>query len=125
MEKMYLESTFTTPKVVLDKEAGAFEFSGQSIPENALDFYGPIVNWLDKYAESPNEKTVVNFKFDYYNTASSKMIFHLLQKFDQIYHAGHEVEINWYYLDDDDEMLEAGEDYSSILEAKFNFKPYN
>jgi hypothetical protein len=30
-----------------------------------------------------------------------------------------EVEVNWYYEEDDEDMLEAGEDYESIIRVPF------
>ena len=36
-----------------------------------------------------------------------------------IHKAKNEVEVNWYYEEDDEDMLEAGEDYESIIRVPF------
>ncbi|MBN2519225.1 MAG: DUF1987 domain-containing protein, partial [Bacteroidales bacterium] len=101
------------------------EISGHSLPENVQIFYTPLLEWIDQYSQQPNSKTQVIFKMDYYNTASSKMIFEILKKFDKLHSAGNDVEIHWYYSEDDEDMEEAGEDYSSIVEVPFKLISYS
>jgi hypothetical protein len=119
MEAINVKRTGQIPKITLDKESNTFEFSGPSLPEDAIEFYEPILSWIDTYLENPNEKSDVVFKIDYYNTASSKMIFEILKKFGNLYLSGKDVEIHWYYPEDDEDMQEAGEDFSSVVTAPF------
>jgi hypothetical protein len=119
-----VEATESTPEVKLDKENGKLEFSGRSLPENAKEFYNPIMNWLESYTEAPNDKTKVVFNFEYFNTASSKMIMDIIEKLKAIQENGKELDVDWCYLEEDDDMLEAGEDYSDITEIPFNFISY-
>ena len=125
MDAIKIEGTSQTPKVILDKDNNQIEISGHSLPENVQIFYTPILEWIDKYLEDPNPKTEVVFKMDYYNTASSKMIFEILKKFDKLHTQGSETEIHWYYSEDDEDMEEAGEDYSSIVEVPFKLISYS
>jgi hypothetical protein len=119
-----VEATQSTPEVKLDKDNGKFEFAGRSLPENAKEFYNPIMDWLESYAQQPNDKTKVVFNFEYFNTASSKMILDVIEKLKGIKDNGKELDIDWCYLEEDDDMLEAGEDYSDITELPFNFISY-
>ena len=74
METIKIQGTEDTPKVILDKENELMEISGRSLPEDVTAFYEPILNWLNEYSESPNKKTIFNFKLVYFNTASSKLL---------------------------------------------------
>jgi hypothetical protein len=121
MEKIVIEPTSETPKVVLDKENSIFEFSGNSLPEDVVTFFSPILTWFDEYANAPNERTEVIFSLDYYNTSSSKMILKLLEKFRDIHRKGYEVEVHWHFMEDDEDMIEAGEDYSESIKVPFKF----
>ena len=56
---------------VMDKEKNIFEISGKSLPEDVVDFYQPLLDWLNKYRSTPNPKTEFTFKLMYFNTASS------------------------------------------------------
>jgi hypothetical protein len=121
MEKIVLEPTSETPKVVLDKENSIFEFSGNSLPEDVTTFYSPILEWFDEYASAPNDKTQIIFNFEYYNTSSSKMILRLLEKFRDIHRQGYDLEVHWHFMEDDEDMIEAGEDYSENIKVPFKF----
>ncbi len=119
MEAIIIEGTSKTPSVKFNSDQGIFEIKGRSIPENAVEFYKPLVDWLDIYKESPLNKTVVNISLEYFNTSSSKCILDVFKKLEAIHKAKHEVEVNWYYEEDDEDMLEAGEDYESIIRVPF------
>lgn len=121
MEKIVIEPTTETPKVILDKENSIFEFSGNSLPENVATFFTPIIEWFDEYAQKPNKETKIIFNFEYYNTSSSKMILKLLETCRSIHRNGYNIEVHWHYMDDDEDMIEAGEDYSENIKVPFKF----
>ncbi len=119
MEALNIQESNLTPKISLDGESGQLEFAGKSIPENSLEFYQPVYDWLDAYVDAPKEKTVVTVKLDYFNTSSSKCILDILKRIDKLDDKGFDVLIKWYYDEDDEDMMEAGEDYSDLLESPF------
>ena len=80
MEPIIIEGTPKTPTVKFDSTEGVFEIKGRSIPENSVEFYKPLVDWLDTYKESPLTKTVVNVRLEYFNTSSSKCILDVIQE---------------------------------------------
>ncbi len=115
-----IKATNKTPYIKFDPNMGVLELRGRSIPENAVEFYKPLVEWLDKYAQDPKDKTEVNVQLEYFNTSSSKCILDVFKKLEDINKKpDKEVVINWYYEEDDEDMLEAGEDYQSILKIPF------
>ena len=118
MESLLIEGTAKTPTVKFDA-GGLLEVKGRSIPENSIEFYKPMVDWLDKYAKSPAKQTKVNIQLEYFNTSSSKCILDVFKKLEVIHKLSNEVVINWYYEEDDEDMLEAGEDYESIIRIPF------
>jgi hypothetical protein len=122
MEQLVLQPSAHTPSVSLNPTTGICEFKGRSTPENSVEYYEPIYKWLDAYVQSPNATTVVNLQFEYFNTSSSKCILDVLKKFVKIHNAGNEVKINWFYEEEDDDMKEAGEDYSDILDIPFEIQ---
>lgn len=119
MESLSIEGTNKTPSVNLDPGTGVIEIKGRSIPENSIEFYRPVVEWLDEYAKDPNKKTTVNVQLEYYNNSSSKCILDIFKKIESLKKARSEVVINWYYEEDDEDMLESGEDYESIIRVPF------
>ena len=119
MEPISIEGTAKTPTVKFNSEEGVIEIKGRSIPENSVEFYKPLVDWLEDYKSGPLPKTLVNIQLEYFNTSSSKCILDVFKKLEAIHKGKNEVEINWYYEEDDEDMLEAGEDYESIIRVPF------
>jgi hypothetical protein len=112
------------PGILLDPEAGKMILTGRACPEDPTEFYKPVFDWLDEYSKNPKPKTVFEFKLSYYNTATSKILMMILQKMEELSNDGHEVLIRWHFPEDDDDMKEAGEDYSEMVELKFEMVSY-
>ena len=115
MDDLIIKATPETPAVTLVPSKGIFEISGFSLPENVISFYKPIVDWLEEYFKSPNNETVVTFKIKYFNTASSKMLTRIFLRLEEMNTSGKPVKVNWYYNEEDEEMMEAGEEFKEII----------
>ena len=120
MELLNIEGTPKTPTVNFDSANGVLEIKGRSIPENAIEFYKPLVDWLSEYANASKSTTVVNIQLEYFNTSSSKCILDVFKKLEAIQNSKLSgININLYYEEDDEDMLEAGEDYQAIINIPF------
>ena len=124
MEVVNIKGTDDTPKVILDKSNSLFEISGRSLPEDVNMFYEPILKWIEQYTEQPNSETIFNFKLEYFNTASSKVILDIMLKLEEIHEAGNKVIVRWHHRDDEEDMLEAGEEYADIVAIPFEYVVY-
>jgi len=119
MEALSIEGTAKTPVVRFNAQEGVIEIKGRSIPENSIEFYKPLVEWLEEYSSAPLDLTQVNVQLECFNTSSSKWILDVFKELEAIHKGKSEVIINWYYEEDDEDMLEAGEDYESIIRVPF------
>jgi len=124
MEILNIQGTSTTPTIITDVNQGLIEIKGRSNPENSIEFFRPLVNWTEEYVKNPGEKTTININLEHFNSSSSKCILGFLKLFDPVHRANKEILVNWYYEDDDDEMLEAGETYQVLTGLPFNMIPY-
>lgn len=115
MKTFFLAETPKTPEINCNPEQGTFLISGRSIPENSIEFYKPLFDWLDNYAESPNSKTVMDVKMEYFNTSSSKCLVEVFRRLELVHSKGYDVSINWYFEEDDEDMEESGEDFQEII----------
>lgn len=120
MEKLHIEGSAKTPFVSFDSSSGVLEMRGRSIPENSIEFFQPLIDWVDEYSSSPVQSTQVDMKLEYFNTSSSKCILDLFKRLERINENGATVKINWYFETDDEDMEEAGEDYAAIVGLDFN-----
>jgi len=125
MEKLKIESTEDSPQIILDRESNILEISGRSLPEDVNTFYEPMMSWIEEYAKDPLDVTVFSFKLTYFNTASSKIILDILTHFEEMIEEGHEVMVRWHYPEEDEDMLEAGEEYSEMVDVPFEMVSYS
>lgn len=116
MDNLTIEGSAKTPTVEF-KGSGELLIKGRSIPENSIEFYKPLIDWIGTYGGTPQGTTEVNIQLEYFNTSSSKCILDVFKKLETL--SSTEVKINWYYEEDDEDMLEAGEDYQAIIDIPF------
>lgn len=124
MKPLRIVETSDTPEVNLDKDRGRFEFYGKSMPENPTEFFLPILEWMKEYVANPNKETILIFKMDYFNTASSKKILEILTFLLEIHKRKMSVMVNWHYRSIDEDMKETGETFSEIVHIPFKIIPY-
>jgi hypothetical protein len=120
MDNLLIESTKKTPEIAFNTD-GRFRISGRSIPEDASKFYDDVFEWVYYYLQNPAESTTVDIELEYFNSGSSKALLHILRALTDINRKGLKLTVNWYYEEGDDDIMERGEYYESILEVKFNF----
>ena len=119
MKNLIIKGEAKTPTVEFDYNKGELVISGRSIPENSIEFYKPLIEALESYNSNSQSNTKVDIQLEYFNTSSSKCILDVFKKLEAINSGSSEVVINWYYEEDDEDMLEAGEDYQAIINIPF------
>ncbi|KOY85674.1 nuclear pore complex subunit [bacterium 336/3] len=123
METFRVDKTSNTPFVQLDADTGRMEIKGRSVPENPLEFYIPINDWLEHFRAQAAERVLsMDVELEYFNTSSSKCLLDVFKKMVAIQRSGAVVEINWWCEEFDDDMIEAGKDYQDLLGVPFNIK---
>ena len=120
MEPVSIEGTSKTPTVKLDQTKGLIEIKGRSNPDHSLEFYKPLMDWLEKYAKNPADKTIVDIHLEHFNTGSSKCLLEVFEKLEAIYKEKYKVVVNWHYEKEDENILIAGEDYKFLIRIPFN-----
>lgn len=124
MEPISIKATEATPSIEFMPDEGLLVIKGRSHPENAKIFYGPLINWCEKYAEDPPDKTTVRIQLEHFNTISSKSLLDVFRTLSPIQNLEKELVIDWYYESDDEELLDAGRTYQEITGLNFMMVPY-
>ena len=122
MDTLVIEGGDKTPTLNFNSD-GNFFIGGRSIPENTVEFYKPLFEWLESYAKSPGSTTTLTVQLEYFNTSSSKCLLDLFRHLEKIKSSGAaSVLVIWKYEEDDEDIMEAGEDYESIVDVDFELK---
>jgi len=121
MKALKIEPTDKTPAITLDAVGNQFEINGRSVPHDAEAFYNPILEWFEEYAQNPNRKTIISFNLEFFNISSSKRILFILYRLNEMIDNGASVVVHWKYSENDDDMLEVGQDYAFMVKVPFEF----
>jgi hypothetical protein len=114
-----------TPKSFeVNCQSGFIEIKGCSIVNDPKVFFKPVQNWINAYLKNPPESTVIDLKIEYIDSASTKNILEILQLLEKIKINNKSVLLNWYYDDNDPEILEIGEILSGRSKIPFKFIQY-
>jgi hypothetical protein len=120
MQEKRIPPAKNSPEIILNPE-GIIKIRGRSIHENVADFFIPVEEWIDEYILNPADVTCVDITLEYFNSASAKVFIMLLHKITYVALKNKKFIINWYYEDGDEDILERGEYFASILDVGFNF----
>ncbi|MFQ5335819.1 MAG: DUF1987 domain-containing protein [Flavobacteriales bacterium] len=121
MKAVHLEATYNTPKVDFDPKTGELKLYGRSIPEQPSVFYSPLISWISEFGDGKPPRIKFMMMVDYINSSSVKYIMGLFEKLEQIRHNGTDVQVEWYYEEDDEEMRDVGEEYEEAVDVPFTF----
>lgn len=112
-----LPATDRSPAVRFDPAAGALALSGESYPEDAAAFFGPILHGLRAFLQMEGPSVTVDIALIYFNSSSAKALMNIFQMLEEAAANGRAVTVNWHFAPDDETMEEFGEDFASDLDA--------
>ena len=115
MRRLLIAATAKTPQIEWNDEQSTLTLSGRSIPENAVEFYRPVLDWT--HCLEVDTPMTVMVQLEYFNTSSSKCLLDLFKRLE----TSSEIQVKWHFDADDEDMLEAGEDYDHIVSLPFTF----
>ena len=115
MDSIFIEQTAKTPKVDFNSQTGFLCLEGISIPENSVDFYRTLIDWINEYSITPLPETTLVLKLEYFNTSTSVVLLDIFKLLSKIKGS----KVHWYYEIDDVEMEEVGRDYSGMIDIPF------
>lgn len=124
LDNIEIKAGEDTPYVMLNASEGYCMISGKSFPPDVSKFFNPLVDWLEELKMKKLEALSFNFKLDYYNTASSKLMLDMLYKLEEISQEGTDVVVNWFYPEDDEDLLDAGEEFERLVDVEFRLIDY-
>lgn len=112
MNPLYIPATASSPEVEFRFEAHQLSLRGESFPENAAAFYGPLINALREFLGLPDLDRTLNVEvaLTYFNSSSTKMLFTLFDLLDKSAASGRRIALNWLFDAEDDTIREFGEE---------------
>lgn len=117
--RLTIKPTSNSPFIEFDPEIGSLTIIGQSHPEDPQEFYQDLVDVIEEYCNNPKLQTKVIVNLEYMNTGTSRVMYNVFRKLETIVDEKREVEVQWRYDDDDEDMQDAGVIFSELTKLKF------
>ena len=114
--KLEKEQTNTTPYILIDEERRYMKFKGKCYLEDIVDFFYDINEWLEKYLAAESIELTFDCEMKYFNSSTTKMIYNMLRSMDKAAGKGANIVVNWIVNDDNDMIIECGEDFEEEME---------
>lgn len=122
MKVLKINGNSDMPTVYFDNTKGKLYMGGSSLPENVIEFFQPILKWLDDYKKNSSSSTIVEFNFEYLNTASTNMMARIIESLQTLNSINSDVSITWCYASGDYDMKELGMELLEDTECHYHFK---
>lgn len=115
MKDFYCAATDTTPEIKGDIVNREISINGKCYPANSREFFAPFRTWLDAFLKSETSSDKLEFDLEYFNTSSSLILLEIMKQFNKKNEAKQMV---WLYDEEDDDMIEAGNEYNLLIGNK-------
>jgi hypothetical protein len=120
MENLYIEKTASSPEIDFNYSSNCLSMQGESYPENAAKFYGPVLQSLKVYLDATNNQDIeFQIALTYFNSSSTKVLYNIMNALNEAAARDNTIIVNWYFDEDDDTIQEIGqelhEDYPAVI----------
>ena len=131
MQKLYIQSTPTTPEINFSPKENIFIIRGTSSPEDVRALYYPVIEWIKLLIDDIIEGEVTQYSassplkmladLNYFNSSSAKFLYDIFSELKRLPAAGIPVIVDWYYDVEDTDQKEAGADIAALVGMDFNY----
>ena len=127
MENLEIEGShknFFIPTVNFNAKTGICQISGESFLEDTVEFYKPLIDWIEEYINNVRGPIALIIKLTYFNTSTSRSILDILNLLRDYEESGGEIVVNWHYDENDIDMEEDIDDYIIDTGLEINKIPF-
>ena len=120
MDKVHILSTNKTPEYLLDPK-GIIKIKGRAIDESRTGIPEQVMDWIDSYLLNPAQSTEIIIALEFLNSFNTIVLNSILKKISQLIQQSKKLHIQWYYEEDDVDILDRGEYISTIIDVPIEF----
>ena len=113
--ELHILPTENTPEFLFRPD-GMIRIKGRGLFQNKTEVIEQIITWIDEYLSNPAHETYVTIAFEYLNSFSTTILVSILRNLSKVILKSEQLIVQWYYEEDDEDILERGE----YIESTFN-----
>jgi len=125
MSPLIIQGDRIRPSIDFNPAKGRLSITGRCIPENALEVFDPMLDWLDGFCSSSPKAAVLDIRLEYFNSTSVNRLSTVVRKVADLRAKGTQVTINWHYEEDDEDMMDTGNDIITAFHVPMHLVPYS
>jgi hypothetical protein len=118
--EIHILPTDTSPEFIFNSE-GMLKIRGRGLYSNCSEVNAEVDRWIDKYLVDPAEETYLIISLEYLNSFSTPILVSIIRKLNRVVLQSKKLVIQWYYEEDDEDMLERGEYISMTFDIPITF----
>lgn len=111
MNALHIEGSQSTPNIVADWEQGRLTMQGDSYPENSFEFFGPVIDWIERYLKESAAPFYLELRLIYMNTSSVKAMMDIFDLLEEAHGRGRQVSVNWYYDPRNERVVDLADEF--------------
>lgn len=111
------EAGANTPSILLDATLSKIVIKGSSSPLSPINYFQPILEWIESFGIHGGEALEVEVALDYFNSYTLKFLLNLCYACKSLSARGRDINIKWFY--EDEEILDFGQQLQEIYGDKF------
>lgn len=104
---------------------GKLRLSGRSVVANSEAFFNPIIERVKKDAVSANPLKEIEIILDYINSSTVRSLLKMFIQLESLSKVGGNVQIKWFYEEDDEIMFEHGKTFEALVEVPLELVKFN
>lgn len=131
MQGLYISPTKNTPEIKFSPEENIFRIKGNSSPEDVREMYYPVIEWIRIFIEdiiygegavySTENPLKLQIDLEYFNSSSAKFLYDIFNDLKRLNDSQIPYIVEWFYEEQDTDMLDAGQDIAFLVETKFSY----
>lgn len=112
----------TLPEIVFEEMQGTISIKGRSISHEVDEFFDVFLPYLKENLQKNPMDITVDIDLEYFNTKSARLLLEFFKIIESdVYDKKFNATINWHMDYNDDDIMEAAEDYESMTKLDFNY----
>lgn len=109
-----------TPVIKIKSKLKKIEITGRSKMIDPDVFFDNLLKVCENSYHEFKKTLIIDLRLDYLNSSSSKYLYQILAYLQKLAENDGMIQVNWYYEEDDEIILEAGETLQSLFSFDFN-----
>jgi len=123
MNELSIEATQSTPSVHGDWQGGVLRMGGDSFPENSYEFFGSVIDWIERYLADGNRPLRLELRLMYMNTSSVKAMMDIFDMLEDAHRGGRAVAVRWLHDPRNERVADLAAEFREDCTFPFDIEP--